>query len=253
MGLLPQNAVVFAPHPDDETLGCGGTVLRKREHGADITIIFMTDGARSHSKYLSARQLRELRKREAQNAAAVLGITDENLIFLDYPNSDLRGHHADAVKKIKEIASGLNPAQVFIPHRLELHDDHRATSEFVYEALTDMRYDAKIFEYPVWCWSQWPWIKRGRNIYKQNIRDLIRRRFGLSLMNTFTDAVDVNSYLELKRKALNQHETQMKKMYGIEAWPTLGEVSDGEFLEIFFSGYECFRIRESRLHLKAGR
>ena len=37
-------AIVFAPHPDDETLGCGGTILKKRSLGAPVEVVFLTDG-----------------------------------------------------------------------------------------------------------------------------------------------------------------------------------------------------------------
>ena len=44
---LARPAVVLAPHPDDETLGCGGTLIRKARAGAPLKVVLMTDGARS--------------------------------------------------------------------------------------------------------------------------------------------------------------------------------------------------------------
>jgi LmbE family N-acetylglucosaminyl deacetylase len=44
--------VVFSPHPDDETLGCGSTIIKKKRLGADVTIVFMTDGSKSHPHFI---------------------------------------------------------------------------------------------------------------------------------------------------------------------------------------------------------
>jgi len=43
-------ATVFSPHPDDETLGCGGTIIKKKRAGAEVKIFYMTDGRKSHFK-----------------------------------------------------------------------------------------------------------------------------------------------------------------------------------------------------------
>src|SRR5207248_577693 len=42
---LGRSAIVFAPHQDDEVLGCGGTIVRKLRAGADVTVVFLTDGS----------------------------------------------------------------------------------------------------------------------------------------------------------------------------------------------------------------
>jgi hypothetical protein len=50
---LAKSAVIFAPHPDDETLGCGGTMLKKISADAEITLCFLTNGENSHSDLIS--------------------------------------------------------------------------------------------------------------------------------------------------------------------------------------------------------
>ena len=45
---LKRSAIFFSPHQDDETLGCGGTIIRKKRMGAEVKIVFMTDGCNSH-------------------------------------------------------------------------------------------------------------------------------------------------------------------------------------------------------------
>ncbi len=45
---LARSALVFSPHPDDECLGCGGTIIRKKQAGSTVKIVHLTDGSRSH-------------------------------------------------------------------------------------------------------------------------------------------------------------------------------------------------------------
>src|SRR4030065_330273 len=49
---LKSSAVIFAPHQDDETLGCGGTIMLKRKAGTPVACVFMTDGSTSHRSFM---------------------------------------------------------------------------------------------------------------------------------------------------------------------------------------------------------
>lgn len=79
---LCASAIVFSPLPDDETLGCGDTIIRKRKLGAEVSIIVMTDGRKSHPGLISGDELRSLRRSEALEAGRMLGVTDDDVIFL---------------------------------------------------------------------------------------------------------------------------------------------------------------------------
>src|SRR5947209_4351316 len=61
---LRQPALVFAPHPDDETLGCGGAIVRKKRAGAVVKIVVMTDGSASHPGQIDPDELKKLRAEE---------------------------------------------------------------------------------------------------------------------------------------------------------------------------------------------
>jgi LmbE family N-acetylglucosaminyl deacetylase len=52
-------AVIIAPHPDDETLGCGGVASRKLKPGADVRFIFVADVSASHSNRVDMEALRD--------------------------------------------------------------------------------------------------------------------------------------------------------------------------------------------------
>src|SRR6516165_9197753 len=82
---LRQPAVVVAPHPDDETLGCGGTVILKKRHGATVRVLMMTDGSASHPGLIAPDELAAIRAGETLAAVRVLGLRAEDVTFLNFP------------------------------------------------------------------------------------------------------------------------------------------------------------------------
>ena len=81
-------AVIVAPHPDDESLGCGALILKVVAAGRPVRIVFVSDGARSHpnSRSYPAERLRTLREKEALAAAAALGVAASQIEFLRLPD-----------------------------------------------------------------------------------------------------------------------------------------------------------------------
>jgi LmbE family N-acetylglucosaminyl deacetylase len=97
-----QTILVFAPHPDDEVIACGGTILKRVDAGCRVHICFATDGSQSHRAVLNLDdpppdKLIEIRKREALNAAAILGVPAENITFVGAPDTRL----IDAVDQLR--------------------------------------------------------------------------------------------------------------------------------------------------------
>src|SRR5947209_4236656 len=106
---LARSAVVFAPHPDDETLGCGGTILKKRGLGAEVHVVFMTDGAQSHASLMAPAEMRALRAREGVAAAAALGVDEAHVHLLDFPDSRLAEHRALATERVGALLRQVRP------------------------------------------------------------------------------------------------------------------------------------------------
>src|SRR5947208_6372296 len=96
---LVRPAVVFSPHPDDETLGCGGTIIRRRLLGADVSVVFMTDGSASHRRLMPALDLTALRAREARAACRILGVNEQSISFLNFEDGQLESHREAATRK----------------------------------------------------------------------------------------------------------------------------------------------------------
>lgn len=236
-------AIVFAPHQDDETLGCGGTIILKRQAGTPVTLVFMTDGTTSHRRFMDAEELRLLRREEALAAADVLGIAPTEVHFLDFADGELGNFHDAAVRRVVELVNDHRPAEVFVPYRADGTPDHEATYRVVTEALSQMNLPVRICEYPVWFWNQWPWVPLqlgcNRDTLK-SLRQILRGGFGMKTYRTFRSGVFVGDVLDRKRRALAQHRSQMTKLRPGVAWPILSEISGGGFLQCFFQEYEVF-------------
>lgn len=238
------SAMVFAPHQDDETLGCGGTVILKTRAGAPVSFVFMTDGVTSHRRFMREEELRLLRKTEASNAAAVLGLAPENVHFLDFPDGKLKRFHAEAVAKVVLLMNLYRPEEVYVPYRFDGTTDHESTHAVVIEAAKIFGRSVEICEYPVWFWNQWPWVPMKLNYDRNSARELLKVLWDCLILRRFKEfrsGVFVMDVLEKKRQALDQHRSQMTVLESGTSWPTLADISDGEFLRCFFQEYEVFR------------
>ncbi|MDZ4163616.1 MAG: PIG-L deacetylase family protein, partial [Smithellaceae bacterium] len=130
-GDFQMNVLVFAPHPDDEVLGCGGMLARLTRDGSTATVIYLTSGD-AGSLEGAPGALAEIREGEARQGAAVLGISD--LIFLRNPDGYLE-YSRDNLVNLVRLIRGKRPGLVLAPHAGEIHPDHRVTNELVMEAI----------------------------------------------------------------------------------------------------------------------
>ena len=100
---LSASAIIFSPHQDDETLGCGGTIIRKREAGAEVKIVFMTDGSQSHHHFTSESELIALRQQEAIKAAQTLKVAEEDVIFFGFLDGELSTSATKAIALLTSV------------------------------------------------------------------------------------------------------------------------------------------------------
>ena len=151
--------LVVAPHPDDESLGCGGTIALLRERGFAVHVLFVSDGTMSHpnSATYPADRLRQLRESEALAALAILNVSPERVTFMrqkdtQVPTPDSPAF-ADAVAFIRNLLMTVNPATVLVPWRRDPHRDHRASWQLVNGALTGLPTRPRVLEYLIWLWE----------------------------------------------------------------------------------------------------
>ena len=145
--------VVLAPHMDDEVIGCGGTLARHVACGAEVTVIFLTDG-RQGGKVppaegpLEGTEIGAVRKLEAQRALRELGVN--KFAFLDAADGNLRAEVAGLAGKLREILQQIRPTVVYLPFFLEEHPDHRAASQLLLEAMKGINLSFDCHGYEVW-------------------------------------------------------------------------------------------------------
>lgn len=238
------SAMVFAPHQDDETLGCGGTVVLKRRTGATVALVFMTDGATSHRRFMEEEELRSMRKAEASGAAAILGLSPEDVHFLNFPDGGLKLFHSDAVTRVVSLLDRYRPAEVYVPYRSDGTPDHESTHGVIVEAVYNTGRPTEICEYPIWFWNQWPWVPQDVKFDRESVKKGLRALWGclgLRPFEEFRTGVFVGEVLDRKMQALAQHRSQMTVLVPGTDWPTLADISAGEFLRCFFQDYEVFR------------
>jgi LmbE family N-acetylglucosaminyl deacetylase len=240
---LARPAVVFAPHPDDEALACGGTILLKKRAGAPVHLVFMTDGSRSHPALIEPRELREMRRAEALEAAARLGIAPGEVTLLDFEDSRLAAHRAAAVERVGAILRSVPVEQVFVPHPRDGNPDHRATCRIVRAALAAGARPVAVYEYTVYLWSLWPWADPPAEggAVRRLVGVLRGASWTLRFLLTFRHCVPLAPVLEGKRAAVAAHRSQMTPLAA--GWTTLADWRHGEFLPWFFRDCEFFRRR----------
>ena len=152
--------MIISPHPDDETLGCGGLIALKRSQDVPVQIVFLTDGtaAPAPDAAMTCVELAALRRREAVSAARILGVEDSDVHFLGGPDGALgmlsATNHAALIERLRGLLETGRPGQVFVTHRRDCHPDHEAAYGLVREAIEELGFAVELFEYPIWMtWS----------------------------------------------------------------------------------------------------
>ncbi len=205
---MRKRVVVFAPHPDDEVLGCGGTIAKKIRHKNNIFIIFMTDG-RYALEEIGVKdgpdplELKAIRKEEAIKAAKVLGLQEKNVFFLDIEDKSLNIHKEKAKKEIIRLLKDTCPTEIFYPQELEYNIDHRATNAVVKEAIKKLNLNLVEYQYTI-AWT-FPFYL---------LLHILNERLFYKLMCNFLKRnlvyVDITEFLFIKKMAIKQYESQLK-------------------------------------------
>ncbi|MEM5866910.1 MAG: PIG-L deacetylase family protein [Candidatus Aenigmatarchaeota archaeon] len=202
-----KNIVVFAPHPDDEVLGCGGTIAKKIKHGDNVFVVFLTDG-RYALKNIgvdnnpSPTEMKVIRREEAIKAAKVLGLQEKNIFFLDIEDKSLNRYKNYALRIIVRIIKEIYPTEIFYPQELEYNVDHRTTNMIVKEALKKLHFQTTEYRYAV-AWK-FPFYL---------LLHVLNEHIFYNLMSFFLKSslyyIDISEYLAIKKKAIEQYKSQL--------------------------------------------
>lgn len=151
--------VIVIPHPDDEALGCGGLLALLRQAGQEVAAVLVSDGTMSHpdSQEFPPVARRELRYAELRHALAVLGVEENNVLYLGLPDSRVPSTGPafdEAAARLAAFLAEQQAATVLTPWRRDPHPDHRATSQLTAAALARLPQPPHRLEYVVWAWER---------------------------------------------------------------------------------------------------
>jgi N-acetylglucosamine malate deacetylase 1 len=186
---MPVKVLVIAPHPDDELLGCGGTLLRRKSEGATVGWVIMTNISEEYG--WSKERIQE-RENEIEQVRKGLGVQPEHLFQLGFPTTRLDTFPmGELIAKVSEIFQVFQPEEVFIPHQGDVHSDHRITFE-VATACTK--------------WFRYPSVIRVLTY-----ETLSETEFGLDPSKTFQPNVFINisTHLEKKLELLRIYSSEL--------------------------------------------
>jgi LmbE family N-acetylglucosaminyl deacetylase len=213
--------MVLIPHPDDESLGCGGLIAACCAAGLPPVVVMLTDGAASHpdSYDYPPERLGALRQQEAMAAVQCLGLPPENLVFLGYADAALPADglaFAEAVARMASIAVAQNCAVIVGPWAQDPHGDHVAGA-LMAEALA-ARLGLPLWAYPVWGWLLPPEVPL-------DVGDISGFR------------LDISEFLAAKQAAIAAHRSQNG---GLVTDSAAGFSLPESLLAIFARPYEVF-------------
>jgi LmbE family N-acetylglucosaminyl deacetylase len=137
------NILCIAPHPDDESIGCGGTLRLHANRGDRVTVVFLTSGELGLD-HLPREEAHSIREAEATRACEILGVA--KLEFMRFPDWFTSEHTPHAASHLDGILAIEKPARIYLPHPDESHPDHKAALPIVRAT----GYQAELYAYEVW-------------------------------------------------------------------------------------------------------
>ena len=215
-----RRVLVLAPHADDESLGCGGTLALAAQAGCSVRVLVLTDGRKGYDpaslppgdeaarerfeQALAARRLQE-----ATAACRCLGLPAPGCLGM--PDGALESAIGWALDPLAELLADWQPELIFAPFATDAHPDHMAATRLLARALARVKLPA---DAQVWAYETWTPLPA----------------------NTF---VDIGSSIGAKRAAIAAHASQMegtdyRRVFdGLAAYRSLGAGRPGGAVEAF--------------------
>jgi LmbE family N-acetylglucosaminyl deacetylase len=225
---MNKKVIVFAPHPDDETCGCGGTIAKRVSEGYDVRIVSMTDGSHAFSEVLgidsepTPNELKEIRKEEAKRAARILGVQDKNLLFLDFEDTMLEKNKTEAQAKVVEILrENPAPTEVYFPYEKDCNADHRVTNCIVRNAIKKLGIPTKEYRYTI----ERKYARVGPR------KDALFNLFRHNMVR-----VDISKFLPTKEAALKEFTSMISIISSAQERPVMKNVAK------YLKGEEVFYV-----------
>jgi len=190
--------LVISPHPDDDVIGCGGTLCKHRDQGDQINVVYLTSGEKG-CRGSALREAAMLREQEAKVATKIIGIKE--LDFWRQPDGELSAS-AEIVRQLRKKLGELHPDLIYVTHDREAHHDHRVAANIVKKSLSTKN----VINLPcVYMFEVWTPLQK------------------------FSKIVDISNYIEIKIAAIKAHKSQCEQFCFPEAFWDLNRYRDESF------------------------
>ena len=178
--------LVIAPHPDDEVLGCGGTIVKHSENGDEVYLIIAT---KAYTPDWSEEFIKN-REKEIKESNKILGI--KKTYFLNYPTVKLDTiPQKDLNDSIAKIVNKIKPDIAYIPFKGDLNKDHRLLFEASLVALRPINHKVKkILSYEILSETEWG---QEIEVFKPNVY------------------VDITTTFNKKIEAMKAYESELRE------------------------------------------
>ena len=135
---MKRNVLFVSVHPDDETLGCGGTILKHKENGDTINWLNITDVDNNHPfgfspEMVMTRQLTIEKVKRTYEFSKFINLKFYTQLL------DTKGL-SSLMKEISEAIKEIQPDTLYIPNRSDVHSDHRISFQAIYPCTKNYRY-----------------------------------------------------------------------------------------------------------------
>jgi N-acetylglucosamine malate deacetylase 1 len=221
---MASKILVVAPHPDDEVLGVGGTLLRRKAEGAKVAWLIVTGISVKHG--WSEEKVKQ-RSEEITRITELFGFDD--VFALNFQTTLLdRVPMSDLISEVSSVFASFEPEEVFVPHPSDIHTDHRIVFDVVASCTK---------------WFRYPHVKRVLAYETLSETD-----FGLGTDLSFRPNVfvDIEPFLLGKLRAMNIYESELgvfpfpRSHEAIRALATLRGAASG------FVAAEAFELLRER-------
>jgi LmbE family N-acetylglucosaminyl deacetylase len=245
-----RSCLVLAAHPDDETFACGATILRKTAAGTPVKVLIATDGRNANptSREVSAEQLGEIRRAEALEACAILGVERHDVVQLAHAHLRSPDWLDDARRSIVEVIEQFRPDEILVNSALDYHPDHRAMNHIVRGLVGAGGFAGIAVEYPIWYLFDGPWAANARALAGRPTTDPsddaeptgLARAWDrvtapiLSVAHLRPQSVSCGPHLEQKRRAVSAYRSQVTNLTGEDTWGYLHD----DFVSLFLQPQE---------------
>ena len=131
-----KRVLIVAPHPDDETLGAGGILLRKKAEGNEVFVLNMT-----HMDLSYGYSEDQIQKRNNEIKKMIASYNLDGYYNLKLKPSGLDTYsESELIEKISKVFNEIKPDVVILPYHKDVHSDHRITFELCYSCTKNFRY-----------------------------------------------------------------------------------------------------------------